>query len=246
MAQFAPSDVGKPAREGRARRLLDLYLHQLAADASVRSRLGTEVQARTRRDRRAHPGVRIRNRTSTTSVGPAAAEIEHPVAIDNDYAIWRAFDNSYWPALYLFDARGRVRHRHFGEGEYEQSETVIQRLLAEAGVAGATRASCRSMRTASKCQLTGPTCGLRRTTLDTSGRENFASPGGASEPTSPLCRPRPSGAQSMGPGWRVDDGQSGTLDSAKGRLLHRFHARDLHLVMGPPRKDSVRTLPRDD
>ena len=56
--------------------------------------------------------------------------------IDNDYAIWRAFDNHYWPALYFVDARGRVRQHHFGEGEYEQSEKAIQRLLAEAGVAG--------------------------------------------------------------------------------------------------------------
>ena len=61
--------------------------------------------------------------------------IDYPVAVDNDYAIWRAFDNQYWPALYFIDTRGRVRHHHFGEGEYEQSEMVIQKLLAEAGTA---------------------------------------------------------------------------------------------------------------
>ena len=59
--------------------------------------------------------------------------IDYPVAIDNDYAVWGAFDNHYWPALYFADARGRVRHHHFGEGEYQQSEMVIQQLLAEAG-----------------------------------------------------------------------------------------------------------------
>jgi hypothetical protein len=59
--------------------------------------------------------------------------IEYPVAIDNDYAVWRAFDNNYWPALYFLDPRGRIRHHHFGEGEYEHSERMIQRLLAEAG-----------------------------------------------------------------------------------------------------------------
>src|SRR5262245_18143056 len=59
--------------------------------------------------------------------------IDSPIAIDNDYAIWRAFDNHYWPALYLLDARGRVREHQFGEGEYEQSERAIQRLLSEAG-----------------------------------------------------------------------------------------------------------------
>ena len=61
-------------------------------------------------------------------------KIDYPIAIDNDYAIWRAFNNRYWPALYFVDARGRLRHHHFGEGEYEPSEMTIQRLLAEAGV----------------------------------------------------------------------------------------------------------------
>ena len=63
--------------------------------------------------------------------------VDYPVAIDNDYAIWRAFDNHYWPALYFADAQGQIRHHHFGEGEYRQSEMVIQQLLAEAGSAGA-------------------------------------------------------------------------------------------------------------
>ena len=63
--------------------------------------------------------------------------IDYPVATDNNYAVWRAFDNNYWPALYFADAQGRIRHHHFGEGEYGQSEMVIQQLLAEAGSAGA-------------------------------------------------------------------------------------------------------------
>ena len=62
--------------------------------------------------------------------------IEYPVATDNDYAIWRAFRNHSWPALYLIDPRGRVRHHHFGEGEYDRSEMAIQRVLAETGVGG--------------------------------------------------------------------------------------------------------------
>ena len=64
-------------------------------------------------------------------------KIDYPIVIDNDYSIWRAFDNHYWPALYFVDARGRVRDHHFGEGEYERSERVIQRLLSEAGDAAA-------------------------------------------------------------------------------------------------------------
>src|SRR5205085_11404658 len=61
--------------------------------------------------------------------------VDYPVAVDNDSAIWRAFGNHYWPALYVLDPRGRVRHRQFGEGEYEQSEHVVQRLLADQGIA---------------------------------------------------------------------------------------------------------------
>jgi len=64
----------------------------------------------------------------------------YPIAIDNDYAIWRAFDNNYWPALYFVDAKGRIRHHHFGEGDYDKSERMIQQLLAEAGRGGGDRA----------------------------------------------------------------------------------------------------------
>src|SRR5215212_2448045 len=65
--------------------------------------------------------------------------IDYPVAVDNKHAIWRAFKNRYWPALYFIDSQGRVRHRHFGEGSYEQSEMIIQELLAEAGTSGIDR-----------------------------------------------------------------------------------------------------------
>ncbi len=59
--------------------------------------------------------------------------VDYPVAIDNDYAVWRAFNNQYWPAHFFIDAKGQIRHHHFGEGEYEQSEKIIQQLLVEAG-----------------------------------------------------------------------------------------------------------------
>ena len=83
--------------------------------------------------------------------------ITYPVAIDNDYAVWRAFGNHYWPALYFADAQGRIRHHHFGEGEYGQSEMVIQQLLAEAGSAGAgTELVSVECRAAWKPRPTGP------------------------------------------------------------------------------------------
>src|SRR5262249_5373662 len=63
----------------------------------------------------------------------ADLRVPYPIALDNDYTIWRAFNNHYWPALYLIDAQGQIRHQHFGEGDYDQSEVMIQRVLAEAG-----------------------------------------------------------------------------------------------------------------
>ena len=66
----------------------------------------------------------------------ADLRVEYPVAIDSDHAIWRAFKNEYWPALYIVDAQGRIRHHHFGEGAYEQSERILQHVLGEAGIGG--------------------------------------------------------------------------------------------------------------
>jgi thiol-disulfide isomerase/thioredoxin len=83
-------------------------------------------------------------------------QIDYPVVIDNEYLIWRAFSNQYWPAVYLVDGRGRVREHYFGEGEYERSEIAIQRLLTEAGAAQ-PMAPYRSMPRASKSQLIGVT-----------------------------------------------------------------------------------------
>ena len=83
--------------------------------------------------------------------------IEYPIVIDNDYSIWRAFKNQYWPALYFIDARGRIRHHQFGEGEYESSERAIQRLLSDAGVAGVTNGIVSVDGSGSKQQLIGPT-----------------------------------------------------------------------------------------
>ena len=83
--------------------------------------------------------------------------IAYPVVLDSDYAIWRAFDNHYWPALYFADAQGHIRHHHFGEGEYQQSEMIIQQLLAEAGPATSARNRHRSMPAVSRRLPTGPT-----------------------------------------------------------------------------------------
>src|SRR5258707_10846566 len=105
--------------------------------------------------------------------------VDYPIAIDSDYALWRAFKNQYWPALYFVDAQGRIRHHEFGEGEYEQSERIIQQLLTEAGTSGVDRqlasVDARGAEVAADWDsLKSPEnyVGYART-------ENFASPGGA-------------------------------------------------------------------
>jgi thiol-disulfide isomerase/thioredoxin len=169
--------------------------------------------------------------------------IEYPIAIDSDHAVWRAFNNDYWPALYFVDAQGRIRHHQFGEGEYEQAERVIQQLLAEAGTAGIPRdlvsVDARGAEAAADWgNLNSPEnyVGYERT-------ENFASPGGAA-PDKPRIYATPGrlgrNQWALSGDWTVkNDGT--VLNTANGRIAYRFHARDLHLVMGPAaRGGSVR------
>ena len=105
--------------------------------------------------------------------------IDHPVAIDNEYAIWGAFNNQYWPALYFIDSQGRVRHRHFGEGSYEQSEMIIQELLREAGSGGGSREPVAV--DASGIEVAADWASLEspENYVGFGRSENFASPGGA-------------------------------------------------------------------
>jgi thiol-disulfide isomerase/thioredoxin len=161
--------------------------------------------------------------------------LTYPVAIDNDFAIWRAFRNQYWPALYFVDAQGRTRHHHFGEGNYEQSEKFIQKLLTEAG-AGVVSGELVSVQgvgaeaTAEWGSLRSPETyvGYERT-------ERFASRGGAVQDKSHIYAvPARLGINYWGLSgdWTVKKGAA-ALNKAGGRIAYRFHARDLHLVMGP-------------
>ncbi len=162
-------------------------------------------------------------------------QIGYPVAIDNDYAVWQAFANHYWPALYFADAQGRIRHHHFGEGEYQQSEMVIQQLLAEAG-SGSTRHDLVSPEArgaeapADWASLRSPEnyAGYERT-------ENFASPGGI-HPGKPDLYSAPAQLRlnqwALAGDWTME-AEATTLNAAGGQITCRFHARDLNLVMGP-------------
>ena len=166
-----------------------------------------------------------------------AMRIAFPIALDNDYAIWRAFDNQYWPASYLLDARGRVRQHQFGEGAYESSERSIQRLLLEAGATAINRdlvavdpsgveapADWNELRSAENY------VGYART-------QNFASVGGAELDRAHVYT-MPSRVAlnhwALAGEWTMGR-RATTLGRPHGRIAYRFQARDLHLVMGPSR-----------
>jgi thiol-disulfide isomerase/thioredoxin len=161
--------------------------------------------------------------------------VDYPIAIDSDYAIWRAFKNEYWPALYFIDAKGQIRHHHFGEGEYERSEMIVQQLLSEAGIGGIghglVSVDARGAEAAADWgSLKSPEnyVGYART-------ENFASPGGAvSEKRHVYAAPAQLALNhwALSGDWTVEK-QLTVLNKANGRIAYRFHARDLHLVMGP-------------
>ena len=168
-------------------------------------------------------------------------KVTHPVVMDNDYAIWRAFDNNSWPALYFLDARGRVRQHHFGEGEYEESEKMIQRLLGEAGGAGVREGPGVPVEAAGVeapadwANLRSPEnyVGYQRT-------ERFASPGGLERDRRRMyAAPSRLGLNewALAGEWTLGP-QAAVLNSATGRIACRFHARDVHLVLGPPRRES--------
>jgi cytochrome c biogenesis protein CcdA/thiol-disulfide isomerase/thioredoxin len=161
--------------------------------------------------------------------------IKYPVAVDNDYAVWRAFNNRYWPAHYFIDAKGNIRHHHFGEGNYEQSERVIQKLLAEAGkpVAGqlvSMRVNASGAQAASDMKdVLSP-----ETYLGYERAENFVSPGGFKQDAANDYKPGEPRLNewSLGGAWTVTN-EHASLDREGGSIVYRFHARDLHLVLAP-------------
>ena len=162
-------------------------------------------------------------------------KIDYPVAIDNNYAIWRAFNNEYWPADYFIDAKGQIRHHFFGEGDYAESEKVIQQLLAEAGKGNLPVDMVSVSATGAEAAADAADVKSPETYIGFARSENFASPGGAvgDSPhvysTGDLSRLNDWG---LSGDWTVG-GQSATLNKTDGAISFRFHARDLHLVLGP-------------
>jgi thiol-disulfide isomerase/thioredoxin len=163
--------------------------------------------------------------------------IEYPVAVDNDYAIWRAFRNQYWPALFFVDERGRIRDHHFGEGSYEQSERTVQKLLARAG---STPGNGLVAVAATGVEVPADWDNLRspENYLGFARTNGFVSPGGPQ-----LDRPHVYASPTrltlnqwaLVGEWTVTRGFI-AAHAPNGRLHYRFHARDLHLIMGAARQ----------
>ena len=164
-------------------------------------------------------------------------KVEYPVALDNQYSIWRAFNNRYWPAHYFIDAQGNIRGHQFGEGNYAHSEQVIRRLLVEAGQtdlpppADPAAADLQGVATqADMGNLRSP-----ETYLGHARAEQFASPGGQrADAAFGYALPSTLALNQWGLSgqWRVND-EAAQLRQAGGRIAFQFHARDLHLVLAP-------------
>nr|WP_254798670.1 cytochrome c biogenesis protein DipZ [Sphingobium sp. AS12] len=167
--------------------------------------------------------------------------ITYPVAVDNNYAIWRAFNNHFWPAHYFIDARGRVRHHHFGEGDYVGSERVIQKLLTEARAGFASSETVQVSGTGAEAAAARGDVRSPETYVGYARGERFASNGGIIKDRNATYR---HGALSLNKwalagDWTVG-GEHAILAKPGGRIAYRFHARDLHLVLGASNGKPVR------
>ena len=169
----------------------------------------------------------VKNAISTLKIG-------YPIAIDNEYKIWRSFDNEYWPAHYFIDGNGKVRHHHFGEGEYAESERIIQKMLTDAGTKDvpdgivAVNASGAEA-AADKADVNSP-----ETYIGYDRSEHFVSPGDVVQDESHVyAAGEPQlNEWSLTGKWTIGE-ERAQLDEKDGSIVYRFHARDLHLVLGP-------------
>jgi thiol-disulfide isomerase/thioredoxin len=173
------------------------------------------------------------------NVGAALREygIDFPVVTDGGYAIWRAFGNDYWPADYFVDGNGRIRYHHYGEGDYAESERVIQQLLKQNG---ARDVSSSTVDVAAKGveAPAGDDQQSPETYVGSRRAENFASPQGLGRaPRERYTIPTKLGLNEWGFGGAWDVGaESAMLQEAGGKIVFRFHSRDLHVVLGPAMK----------
>jgi thiol-disulfide isomerase/thioredoxin len=169
--------------------------------------------------------------------------VGYPIAVDSDYGVWRAFANRYWPAVYIADAGGRIRHHQFGEGGYDECETVIKQLLREAGREGVGDELVFVVPDGLEAQADWANLESPETYLGYEQAQNFASPGGA-ELDEPHTYVAPDRLRlnhwALSGEWTIERGAS-VLHGVDGRIVFRFHARDVHLVLGP--RERVTSVP---
>ena len=160
--------------------------------------------------------------------------ITYPVALDDNLAIWRAFNNEYWPAHYFIDPQGRIRHHHFGEGDYDQSEIVIQKLLKEAGFKNVPTGIVNPQASGAQAAADNSAMQSPETYVGYGRGQGFAS--GTPAMDAPANYSIPASLDlnqwALSGNWTIGE-QATTLNSPNGKILYRFHARDLHLVLGP-------------
>ena len=162
-------------------------------------------------------------------------DITYPVALDSDYKIWKSFHNQYWPAEYYIDAKGKVRYEHFGEGDYDQSEKWIQKLLKEAKAGpmpgGAVSVQGEGVQAAADMKdIRSP-----ETYVGYARAQGFSSAGGIKrDAVKTYTEPKHFALNDWGlSGDWIDHAQAAILDSPGGKIVYRFHARDLNMVLGP-------------
>ena len=167
--------------------------------------------------------------------------IRYPVALDNGYVLWRALQNNYWPAHYFIDAQGRVRYHHFGEGDYDVSERVIRQLLAEAGHAPAGQPMPSVVGTGTQAAADEDEIGSPETYIGYARGDRFVSPGGLLHDKAKTYASAPLSLNewSLEGSW-LDGRQSARSLAPGAKISFRFHARDLHLVLGSATGKPVR------
>jgi cytochrome c biogenesis protein CcdA/thiol-disulfide isomerase/thioredoxin len=162
-------------------------------------------------------------------------KLTYPIAIDSDYKIWQAFNNEYWPAHYFIDGKGRIRHHHFGEGDYDESERVIQELLKENGAQLSASGVISVSATGAEAAPDTANRQSPETYVGYHRGEHFASIEKIAQDSRRSYTPQPRlslNQWALGGSWNVGK-ESAVLQTAPGTIVFRFHARDVHLVMGP-------------
>src|SRR5688572_22293258 len=177
------------------------------------------------------------------SYSPCAASARRSASANSDHAVWRAFRNNAWPALYFVDARGNIRDQHIGEGEYDRSERTIQKLISEAGAGTIERAFVSVDARGAEAAADWSNLRSPETYVGYARAEKFSSPGGLLPDRARVYTAPPQlsvNQWSLSGDWTVGK-EAAIMNKANGRIGYRFQARDLHLVMGAatPRK-SVR------